>query len=736
MSDRRQMKWQRDFETYFDLYNTFVFEGLVDDMHIYDDGNGNIEYCTIGQYFDKIYSNHQDPAKKKRVIVYDPTESEEKRFHIYDDNYGLELRTDEETGEEKVIYSYDSMKSQHFWDIANDSDLRKLLIDHRSSGASLDISKIHYAITEGGGRIHDIEIIEKFAGIFEAIKNGIFGNDDPEGYLFVIKMTSRLVARDGAGDNINDEELMIFRQLLSIAQSMHGGNEVVKKNKLVILINKTQDVPKWFASETENPYLKMIKIEKPSERDKLSFLDEMVEAGCFGQDFVNKYNEQKDPDGKRRGDIQKKFLGYTSDFGMLSLLNYKNYLLEEPLNDHSKIGYSINNFVLGHVDNPWDDDQNIIEMLKIKEKVSEKLIGQDNALQAAQDIIARAALGVDRAENPNAPRVVLFLAGPTGTGKTELCKQLAEIIFGSEDRIVRFDMSEYGQEESDQKLFGAPPGYVGYEEGGKLTNAIKKEPFSLVLFDEIEKAHRSILDKFLQILGDGRLTDGHGETVRFTDCIIVITSNAGVVSLADRNLTQEEIDKKMNGDVKPEGEMDMNAVVALENQMIEQRRLDKNGNIAKDALDEIYERVKEHLRYNVKSYFNCFLGRPELYGRVEDSMVYYNYIGRGAVKPIAKSKMKAVVKTVKEELDAQDVTFDEAVLDGIAKFCQDTKVRSLGARGVIKSTGKLFSTSLSRELMGYYDGTKGTRADLAGKVIHAYCEGDINSADDIKWSIT
>jgi ATP-dependent Clp protease ATP-binding subunit ClpA len=131
----------------------------------------------------------------------------------------------------------------------------------------------------------------------------------------------------------------------------------------------------------------------------------------------------------------------------------------------------------------------------------------------------------------NRPKGVLFFAGPTGVGKTELAKTITEFIFGSEHNYIRFDMSEFSQEHADQRLVGAPPGYVGYEVGGELTNAIRQRPFSVVLFDEIEKAHPKILDIFLQILDDGRLTSGRGETAYFSESLIIFTSNLGIYEI-------------------------------------------------------------------------------------------------------------------------------------------------------------------------------------------------------------
>ena len=175
-----------------------------------------------------------------------------------------------------------------------------------------------------------------------------------------------------------------------------------------------------------------------------------------------------------------------------------------------------------------------IDHEKIKNRdvlLRQRLMGQDQAISKTVNIVKRAVSGLSglqHSSGQNKPRGVLFFAGPTGTGKTELTKALAEQLFGDENNCIRFDMSEFAESHADQKLFGAPPGYVGYEAGGQLTNAIKERPFSILLFDEIEKAHPSIMDKFLQILEDGRMTDGQGNTVYFSETLIIFTSNLGI----------------------------------------------------------------------------------------------------------------------------------------------------------------------------------------------------------------
>ena len=164
------------------------------------------------------------------------------------------------------------------------------------------------------------------------------------------------------------------------------------------------------------------------------------------------------------------------------------------------------------------------KLLRMEDALGKRVKGQQQAVQAVSDAVRRARAGIS---DPNRPTGSFLFLGPTGVGKTELAKALAEFLFDDERAMVRIDMSEYSEKHSVARLVGAPPGYVGYDEGGQLTEAVRRRPYSVVLFDEVEKAHSDVFDILLQVLDDGRLTDGQGRTVDFRNVILVLTSNLG-----------------------------------------------------------------------------------------------------------------------------------------------------------------------------------------------------------------
>ena len=164
------------------------------------------------------------------------------------------------------------------------------------------------------------------------------------------------------------------------------------------------------------------------------------------------------------------------------------------------------------------------KLLVMEERIHQRLVDQEEAVAAVADAVRRNRCGL---QDPNRPIGSFIFLGPTGVGKTELCKALAEVMFDDENAMVRLDMSEFMERHTVSRLIGAPPGYVGYEEGGMLTEAVRRRPYAVILLDEIEKAHRDVFNILLQVLDDGRLSDSHGHTVDFTNTIIVMTSNIG-----------------------------------------------------------------------------------------------------------------------------------------------------------------------------------------------------------------
>src|SRR4029078_2641530 len=172
------------------------------------------------------------------------------------------------------------------------------------------------------------------------------------------------------------------------------------------------------------------------------------------------------------------------------------------------------------------------KLLLMEERLHQRVVGQDEAVKLVSDAILPSRWGL---ADPRRPYGSFLFLGPTGVGKTELCKALAEFLFDSEDHLIRIDMSEYMEKHSGARLIGAPPGYVGYEEGGALTQAVRRRPYQVILFDEIEKGHPDVFNVLLQVLDDGRITDGQGRTVDFRNTIIILTSNIG-----SQNTKEEE----------------------------------------------------------------------------------------------------------------------------------------------------------------------------------------------------
>jgi ATP-dependent Clp protease ATP-binding subunit ClpC len=234
------------------------------------------------------------------------------------------------------------------------------------------------------------------------------------------------------------------------------------------------------------------------------------------------------------------------------------------------------------------------KLLKMEELLHQRIVGQDEAVRAVAEAVRRARAGLS---DPNRPIASFLFLGPTGVGKTELAKALAWILFGDEDAIVRIDMSEYMERHAVSRLVGAPPGYVGHEEGGQLTEAVRRRPYSIVLLDEIEKAHPEVFNVLLQVLDDGRLTDAKGRTVDFTNTVIIATSNIGAEIIRD------------------------------------------NLRLGPDALD--YQALKARLLEELSRYF-----RPEFINRI-DEIIVFQALTRDQIRDIVRLQLEKVERRLR-----------------------------------------------------------------------------------------
>lgn len=365
----------------------------------------------------------------------------------------------------------------------------------------------------------------------------------------------------------------------------------VNESCVILITNKLSMFPLSFYQG--NPEVACLTLPRPDREERERML-EKVESGF---DVKMKPGETL-----MTSDKKNEFVDMLDDFTNREIIQMARLSRKEPRMPFEQL-YLL--FKYGEKDNPWEKlDYKAVK--NIKRILGERVVGQEEAIEKIEKVVVKAYMGlsgIHKSSSRSAPKGVLFFVGPTGVGKTELSKTLAKFLFGDEQACIRFDMSEYAQENSDQKLIGAPPGYVGYEEGGQLTNAVKEKPFSIILFDEIEKAAKPnprILDIFLQILEDGRLTDSKGETVYFSESVIIFTSNLGASEVSDSG---------------------------------------SNEDVAQEFIKI------------VKNYFDNEIKRPEILGRIGYSnIVPFNFIRdtEFAVK-IAKSKLRPVQRGIAEK---------------------------------------------------------------------------------------
>ena len=330
--------------------------------------------------------------------------------------------------------------------------------------------------------------------------------------------------------------------------------------------------------------------------------------------------------------------------------------IRDSWNKSSKYANVVDEEVIAEVVGLWTGipvnrmmEQETERLLKLEDILHERVIGQDKAIKSICMAIRRARAGL---KDPNRPIGSFLFLGPTGVGKTELSKALAEAEFGDENQIVRIDMSEYMEKHSVSRMIGSPPGYVGYDEGGQLTEKVRRHPYSVVLFDEIEKAHPDVFNILLQILDDGRLTDSKGRTVDFKNTILIMTSNVGAKTIKKQ---------KTLGFGTPNEE---------------------------DKEKDEYEKMKENIMSELKKQF-----RPEFINRIDDIIVFHS-LNKDNISKIVKLMCKTLIARLEEM--AIKLELDEEAIELIAKSGFDLEY---GARPLKRSIQKELENELSELIL-------------------------------------
>ncbi|MFE3205729.1 AAA family ATPase [Embleya sp. NPDC059237] len=448
-----------------------------------------------------------------------------------------------------------------------------------------------------------------------------------------------------------------------------GNDATPLYNPVIWVTNHDRDLPSWFTADTAA--IRRIAIPLPDLGDR------KVAAELLASGLVDPASS-----GAQREEAAYRFAEQTQTLTLRSMME-----IVRLARTQSTIVQSIEDatrcYRVGILDNPWSKPFLRDRLATATRRLETRVRGQEEAIGRSLDIIVRSVMGLSGAQTSSVaarPRGTLFFAGPTGVGKTELAKALTELIFGDESAYIRFDMSEFAAEHAAERLIGAPPGYVGHDAGGELTNAVRERPFSLILFDEIEKAHPRILDKFLQILDDGRLTDGTGSTVYFSEAVLVFTSNLGMTRQDERGRS---------------------VIVAT----------------PETSRDELVSVVTSGIRQHITEVLN----RPELLNRLGDNIVVFNFVGRAAAEEIFDLQVRRITDLVEKELHVRvEIAADvREVLRAVA-----TADLSLGGRGI----GSLLETALVNPLARTLF-TQGANPAPRQTVVAIAC-------DDSRWRVT
>lgn len=611
-------KWQKELLVFNRLVNTIVLTGNVNDQYpIINEKEQRIQgFCSLDVYLARTSQSFGYQG----VVCYDPVEG----FHHV---HGLQLKGNVISEIERI--------TQEARNENRDQQNNSLNLTRRQN-AQRDICLVPDSFQDAA---HIIYLLLSRCSFSVSV---------------IMSFSSRMMARP---DDLDTDERMTFMYLQNGATnakknragdfSNPDASKPIIQNQLFLIADKLNDLPAWYS--LTHPALKNINIPKPDYRMRGQIIS------SYAASFPGYSNAS--PDEQKI--FNDTFVGSSEGFSTQDIARVFQ-IARMNNQDIRSIDKAIMLYKHGVQDNPWLK-LDVKRLSEAEDFVKRRVLGQDPVVKSAVDIVKRAAMGMSGLQHSGSsskPRGILFFAGPTGTGKTELAKALTELVFLDERNMIRFDMSEYRQEQSDQRLLGAPPGYVGYEAGGQLTNAMREHPFSVLLFDEIEKAHPSIMDKFLQILEDGRITDGRGETVYFQDCLIVFTSNLGITMPSPENPS-----------------------VRIQNVSYEN--------------DKDYESVRDKVLSGVKHYFNDELGRPELLNRIGNNILVFDFIREGSIEPILKKQIRNIATNLWVEKHIR-LTVSEGAVNDLKEFAKADLPKGQGGRGIGNMVEEMLINPLAR----------------------------------------
>ena len=574
-------KWQQEISSFKGIKSTFIIEGNINDFYpIYEE---NAEEQTPKAFVDLNMTLFKLFNESMAESSFD--------FMFCDPATGIYNKFGDKFGNiEDMMRQYASSSEEEQFSFGIDRLFKKSC------------------------KIDDIERLSS------TIRNAVVDTDREKPLVVVMNFASRYIS---SPTTLESTENKMFLNLLFA--SLNSAKIRDQFNTLIMVVEKFNDLPAWFFYN--NPNVRTISLPNPDKDLRTIFIDK-------------EYTEFQDNENLAK--IKEKFIDVTDGLKHRELKElrslYQRLVLKKPDTD---LLDAVSIYKYGIVENMWHsiDKEKIANL---EELLKKRVMGQDQAISRTVNIVKRAVSGLSglqHSSGQNKPRGVLFFAGPTRTGKTELTKALAEQMFGDENNCIRFDMSEFSESHADQKLFGAPPGYVGYEAGGQLTNAIKEKPFSILLFDEIEKAHPSIMDKFLQILEDGRMTDGQGNTVYFSETLIIFTSNLGITS----------------------------------------QYVDANGRERREQLvfpSESYEEIEPKVIHAIKDHF-----KPEVLNRIGNNIIVYDFIRPEASKAIVKGQISKINARV-EKQNKISIEVSEEVLAFYYELANRNEVLEMGGRGI------------------------------------------------------